>query len=62
MRAAEWLGGRVPVEDLNDARTPLAVFFSILRDQAPRCRRACFAACCSASFLLRPDPMPTVFP
>ena len=29
MRAAEWCGGRVPVEDLNDARTMLAVFFSI---------------------------------
>ena len=30
MRAAESGGGRVPLEDLDDARTPLADFFSIL--------------------------------
>ena len=30
MRAAEWLGGRVPVEGLNDARTKLADFFNSL--------------------------------
>ena len=34
MRAAEWLGGRVPVEDLNDARTPLVAFVnSLLRSR-----------------------------
>jgi len=30
VRAAEWRGGRVPVEGLNYARTPLADFFRIL--------------------------------
>jgi len=37
-RAAEWWGGRVPVEGLSDARTPLADFFSILleNEQAVR--------------------------
>ena len=30
MRAAEMWGGRVPGEGMNDARTPLADFFSIL--------------------------------
>ena len=32
MRAAEWRGGRVSGKGLNDARTPLADFFSILLD------------------------------
>ena len=32
VRAAEWRGGRVPVEDLSDVRTKLADFFSILLD------------------------------
>jgi len=30
VRATEWWGSRVPVEGLNDARTKLAEFFSIL--------------------------------
>ena len=31
VRAAEWGGGRVPVEDSCELRTPLADFFSILQ-------------------------------
>ena len=30
MRAADWRGGRVPVEDFEEPRTKLADFFSIL--------------------------------
>ena len=38
MRAAEWCGGRVPVEDQNDARTKLVDFFSILLYEQRRFR------------------------
>ena len=33
MRAAEWCGGQVPVEGLNDARTKLADFINSLLDR-----------------------------
>ena len=41
MRAAEWWGGLVPVEDLSDARTNLADFINSLptRYSTPVCGR-----------------------